>query len=119
VVQDAEDQPTVGEMHAQDAEVEHHVASDVLAEAVNMIDDPLPHVLKDSEVVQQDEADDRPGVVGTTAALVAAGTVSEAEDVGAEVGTAFVDVDAGQQPADVVEDEVVQVAAPGRLLLEL
>lgn len=118
-MQDAEDQLTVGEMHAQDAEVEHYVASDVLAEAVNMIDDPLPHVLKDSEVVQQDEADDRPEVVGMTAALVAAGTVSETEDVAAEVGTAFADVDAGQQPADVVEDEVVQVAAPGRLLLEL
>jgi hypothetical protein len=54
-----------------------------------------------------------------TAALVASGTVSETEDVAAEVGTAFADVDAGQQPADVVEDEVVQVAAPGRLLLEL
>lgn len=118
-MQDTEDQLTVGEMHVQDVEVEHHVASDVLAEAANMIDGPLLHVLKDSEVVQQDEADDRHGVVGTiVAALVAAGAVSETEDVAAEVGTAFADIDAGQQPADVVEDEVVHVAAPGRLLLE-
>jgi hypothetical protein len=47
------------------------------------------------------------------------GAVSEIEDVAAEVGTAFADVDAGPQPVDVVEDEVVHVAEPGRLLLEL
>jgi hypothetical protein len=107
-------------MHVQGAEVEHHVASDLLAEAANMIDDPLPHVVEDSEVVQLDEADDIPEVVGTiAAALVDVGAVSEIEDVAAEVGTAFADVDAGPQPVDVVEDEVVHVAEPGRLLLEL
>lgn len=119
-MQDAEDQLTVGEMHVQGVEVEHHVASELLAEVVNMIDDPLPHVLEGSEVVQLDEADDIPEVVGTiAAALVDAGAVSEIEDVAAEVGTAFADVDAGPRPADVVEDEVVHVAAPGKLLLEL
>lgn len=119
-MQHAEDQLTVGEMHVQGAEVEHHVTSDLLAEAVNMIDDPLPHVLEDSEVAQLDEADDIPEVVGTIAAvLVDAGVVSEIEDVAAEVETAFANVDAGSQPADVVEDEVVHVAAPGKLLLEL
>ena len=72
------------------------MASDLLAEAANMIDDPLPHVPEDSEVVRLDEADDRPEVVGTiAAALVDAGVVSEIEDVAAEVGTAFADVDAG------------------------
>jgi hypothetical protein len=50
---------------------------------------------------------------------VDAGAVSEIEDVAAEVETAFANVDAGSQPADVVEDEVVHVAAPGKLLLEL
>lgn len=58
-VQDAEDQLTVGEMHVQGAGLRHHVASDVLAEAANMIDDLLPHVLKGSEIVKLDEADDR------------------------------------------------------------
>jgi len=119
-VQDAEEQLTVGEMHVQGVEVEHHVASDLLAEAANMIDDPLPHVLEDSEVVRLDETDGRPEVVGTiAAALVDAAVVPEIEDVAAEVGTAFAGVDAGPRPADVVEDEVVHVAATGRLLLEL
>lgn len=58
--------------------------------------------------------------MGTIAvALADAGAVPEIEDVAAEVRTAFADVDAGPWPADVVEDEVVHVAAPGRLLLEL
>lgn len=119
-VQDAEDQLTVGEMHVQGAGLQHHVASDVLAEAANMIVDLLPHVLKGSEIVQLDEADDRHEVVGTiAAALVDAGAASEIEDVAAEVGTAFAVVVAGQQPADDVEDEVAHMAAPGRLLLEL
>lgn len=104
----------------QGAELQHHVASDVLAEAADMIDDLLPHVLKGSEIVQLDEADDRHEVVGTiAAALVDAGAVSEIEDVAAEVGTAFAVVVAAQQPADVVEDEVVHMAAPGKLLLGL
>lgn len=82
----------------------HLVASDVLAEAVQMIDDPLQHALKDSEVVHEalDEADDRPEVVGKiAAALVDVGAGfenlagSEVENVAAEVNAAVADVVAG------------------------
>lgn len=122
-MQDTEDQLIVGETHVQGVEVLHHEASDsdVLAEAVDMIDDPLQHVLKDSEVVHEAlyEADYRPEVVGRIAvALVHAGAGSEIEDDAAEVSAAFVYAVAGQLPADIVEDEIVHVPAPGRLLLE-
>lgn len=66
--------------------MEHLVASDVLAEAVKMIDDLLLHELKDSEVVHEtlEEADDMPAFVDKIAAVHL--------DVAAEVNAAVVAV---------------------------
>uniref|UniRef100_J3NBH4 Uncharacterized protein n=1 Tax=Oryza brachyantha TaxID=4533 RepID=J3NBH4_ORYBR len=68
------------------------VASDLLAEAVNMVDDQLLHALTDSEVVHEalEEADDMPAYVDKIAAAAVAYGV---EAVGEVLGFVVVAVE--------------------------